>query len=268
MSRRKSPSKPVSNRLRKQKQRCPTDEGFYTPFRGLDQQLQAASGEKSAGPPPVTPPRPRFDRPEEASGAHAGGTCRETPDEQLFLDAVGDVTPIPAEDRARVPRGPARTFVPRCRQREDWEVLMHLADLVAGGASFELVHTDEYVDGAVAGLSPEIVQGLKEGRFSYQAYIDLHGCTREEARELVTRFIRDSHARGLRCVLVVSGKGLNSKNREPVLKNQLVRWFLRAPLKRFVLAFASARSCDGGSGAFYVLLRRRESRHPVVSPAM
>lgn len=268
MSRKKSPSKPVSNGSRKQKKRSPTDEGFYTPFWGLDQQLQAMSGEKTGGPPPGAPPQPRFDRSEEASRAHTGGTCREIPDEQLFLDTVGDVTPLPAEDRARVPRRPARTFLPQCREREDWEVLMHLADLVAGGASFELVHTDEYIDGAVAGLSPAIVKGLKKGRFSYQAYIDLHGCTREEALELVTRFIRDSHARGLRCVLVVSGKGLNSKNREPVLKNQLVRWFLCAPLKRFVLAFASARSCDGGSGAFYVLLRRRQSRHPVVSPAM
>jgi len=70
-----------------------------------------------------------------------------------------------------------------------------------------------------------------------------------------------------RCVLIIAGRGLNSKDKEPVLKNNLPAWLTRAPLKRVVLAFASARSYDGGWGAFYVLLRKNEGKAPVVTPA-
>ncbi|MDR3566801.1 MAG: Smr/MutS family protein [Syntrophobacteraceae bacterium] len=52
-----------------------------------------------------------------------------------------------------------------------------------------------------------------------------------------------------------------------MLKKSVVTWFMRAPLKRVVLAFASARSYDGGWGAFYVLLRKNADKAPPVTPA-
>ncbi len=139
--------------------------------------------------------------------------------------------------------------------------------MVSGEAPFEVWYSDEYVDGAVVGLSPEIVKKLKRGDFSYQDHIDLHGCNREEARERVNHFVKRSFSRKLRCVLIVSGRGLNSRERQPVLKQELVRWLTHTPLRRIVLAFASARSYDGGAGAFYVLLRRKEGKAPFVMPA-
>jgi len=71
----------------------------------------------------------------------------------------------------------------------------------------------------------------------------------------------------LRCILIVCGRGLNSAGRQPVLKQNLVTWLTRAPLKRIVLAFACARSRDGGAGAFYVLVRRNKGKAPFVCPA-
>ncbi|MGV8075436.1 MAG: Smr/MutS family protein, partial [Syntrophobacteraceae bacterium] len=72
---------------------------------------------------------------------------------------------------------------------------------------------------------------------------------------------------GYRCVLVVPGRGLNSQDKQPVLKNGLIKWLTQTPLNRFVLAFASARSYDGGAGAFYVLLRRNPGKATFLVPA-
>lgn len=180
---------------------------------------------------------------------------------------MADVTPLPAGGPSMIPASPRRKKPARFLAQEEMEVYAHLADLVAGDAPFEISWSDEYVDGAVVGLSPEILKKLRRGEFSYQEYMDLHGCKREEAKERTVHFAKRSFARGLRCILIVSGRGLNSKDKEPVLKHGVVKWLTRAPLKRFVLAFASARSCDGGAGAFYVLLRKNEGKAPLVTPA-
>ena len=61
---------------------------------------------------------------------------------------------------------------------------------------------------------------------------------------------------GHRCVLLVHGRGLHSKDNIPILKQAVRSWLERGQIARAVLAFASARPCDGGVGAVYVLLRR------------
>jgi DNA-nicking Smr family endonuclease len=228
-------------------------QAFYTPFKDLDQQL-------------TCPPRTHDGPPQ----AHLQSSCVVDPAEQpdlLFLAAMADVKPFCDEGRSRIPPPPPVKRPPRFMEQENNEVLRHLVGLVSGEAPFELWYSDEYVDGAVIGLSPEIVKKLKKGDLSYQDYIDLHGCNREEAREKVIHFVKRSFAGKLRCILIVSGRGLNSRERQPVLKQELVRWLTHAPLRRIVLAFAAARSYDGGAGAFYVLLRRNEAKAPFVMPA-
>ncbi len=228
-------------------------QAFYTPFHGLDQQFPQTIS--SQNPPP------------EAKGGSAGQADHEEDPDLLFRDAMADVKPL----RSRKPQPLLLPSVtknpPRFLAQEDAEVHRHLVELVRGEAPFELWCSDEYVDGAVVGLSPDLIKNLKQGLFSYQDFVDLHGCIREEARQKVNDFVRCSFARRYRCVLIVSGRGLNSREREPVLKQQLVHWLTHAPLRRMVLAFASARSYDGGAGAFYVLLRRKEGKAPFVLPA-
>ena len=74
--------------------------------------------------------------------------------------------------------------------------------------------------------------------------------------DLVERFIAESHARGLRCLRIVHGRGLNSPGGVSVLKSSLPRWLARGQARRIVLAYTSALPNDGGTGASYVLLRR------------
>src|SRR5262249_49317336 len=117
--------------------------------------------------------------------------------------------------------------------------------------------------GHVIGLDPRLVRKLRRGEFSWQAHLDLHGLTAALARQAVERFVLDAVRDGLRCVLVVHGRGHNSKDQVPVLKERMTSWLARGRIARAVLAFASARPHDGGTGALYVLLRRDRRARPM-----
>ena len=105
---------------------------------------------------------------------------------------------------------------------------------------------------------PEIGQRtlrrLARGSYSVQAEIDLHGMTATEAESALQAFISSCLQNDYRCVRVVHGKGRGSGHGGPVLKVKVNRWLRRW---RDVLAFVSTRQVDGGTGAVYVLLRRR-----------
>lgn len=165
------------------------------------------------------------------------------------------VVPLPATSRERIDR-PTPTAEPATPISEEAEALAALSDLVTGATSFDVTDTREYVEGAVVGLDPRLVRRLRRGDFAWQAHLDLHGQTAAEARVSVDRFVLQAFRDGRRCVLIVHGRGLNSKDQTPVLKEGLKSWLARGALGKVVLAFASARPSDGGAGALYVLLRR------------
>jgi DNA-nicking Smr family endonuclease len=183
--------------------------------------------------------------------------------EALFQQAVAGVQPLDPRERERVagplPASPGRTVTD-----PDAEALAELCDIVGGNAPFDISDTDEHVEGAIVGLDPRLLRRLRKGEFAYQAHLDLHGLTADEARPVVERFLRDAHLAGKRCVLIVHGRGRNSKDHVPVLKSRLMTWLARGQWSRLILAFSSARPYDGGTGALYVLLRRRRDlKHPM-----
>lgn len=102
------------------------------------------------------------------------------------------------------------------------------------------------------GQSPIILSKLRRGHWVIQRHIDLHGMISDEARAYVSEFISDCKKRGIRCVRIVHGKGLGSRNKEPILKNKLRGWLMQ---KDEVIAYAQAKPQDGGSGAVIVLLK-------------
>jgi DNA-nicking Smr family endonuclease len=143
-------------------------------------------------------------------------------------------------------------------------VLYELSQLVEGAAPFDITNTTEFVEGAVAGVDRRLVRRLRSGAYAYQDHLDLHGMNASEAKLALDRFLTDAHRRGHRCVLVVHGRGLNSKDQVPVLKRRVAAWLAHGAWARLVLAFTSARPCDGGAGALYVLLRRvRDRKRPI-----
>ncbi len=256
MNKRKRES-PKSMR-RSSRQNAPS--GFYTPFRDLDQHLaltfsnDSQSSEVSDTVPEKTNPV-QMDIPADIEDGY------------LFEKAMADVNRMPGSEKEKIPFRPPERKYPRFLQQEEIEAYTRMVDLVVGEGPFELSYSDEYIDGAVLGISPEVLKKLRDGYFSYQDHLDLHGLNRQQAKSEVVALIADSFAARQRCVLIIPGRGLNSKDKEPVLKNSLVAWLTHAPLKRMVLAFASARSYDGGWGAFYVLLRKNEAKGPLLTPA-
>ncbi|HLV60426.1 MAG TPA: Smr/MutS family protein [Fredinandcohnia sp.] len=213
-------------------------EPFNNPFRHL--RLPEAPARTPPAPPPAAAPAPKPPPDDEA---------------HLFLRAVGDVKPL-RRGPDRVAAGPKRpAVVPRILDEEE-EALAELCELVAGNAPFDIADSDEFIEGAVASLDRRILRRLRAGEYAIQGILDLHGLTRTEAREALIRFVEKSRGEGKRCVLVIHGRGLHSKDQIPVLKEGVQQWLTRGRLSGQVLAFATARPHDGGAGAVYVLLRR------------
>ncbi len=186
-------------------------------------------------------------------------TAPEPDDASIFLDALSDVTPI-SDSKVRVPKNPDPDLKPEhAPNQEELEALAHLSDLVSGNAEMDITFTDEYIEGAITGVGQKLIQRLKKGQFPVQDYVDLHGLTKSEAELRVHEFLIQSYRLGLRCVLIVHGKGLNSKDNIPVLKERLPIWLSRSPVKKIVLAFSTAMPYDGGTGAVYVLLKRHQN---------
>jgi DNA-nicking Smr family endonuclease len=104
------------------------------------------------------------------------------------------------------------------------------------------------------GHSPDILRKLRRGHWVIQEQLDLHGLTAEEARLYVVTFLAECRKRGARCIRIIHGKGLGSRNREPVLKNKLRSWLMQ---RDEVIAYCQAKETDGGSGALVVLLTSR-----------
>jgi len=220
----------------------------HQPFRALRQLVRVSPAKQppAPAPKPVNAPRP------------AG-----VDDAALFRDAVADVTPLTPTERDRI-ASPAPADPQRAVTHPDAEALAELSDLVNGNAPFDISSSDEHIEGTVVGLDPRVLRRLRAGEFAYQDHLDLHGMTTEEARPAVESFLLEAYQSGKRCVLIVHGRGRNSHDQVPVLKQRLTTWLARGQWTRLVLAFTSARACDGGVGALYVLLRRhRQARRPI-----
>jgi DNA-nicking Smr family endonuclease len=175
-------------------------------------------------------------------------------DEDLFAKAMEGVTPIPRDNFvARV----CQVAPPeRSREGEESETLSKLEDLVKYGKGFNVADTPEYIEGTGYQVPPAIARRLHQGDFSIQAHIDLHGYNAEDAKEIFEKFLRWAVFTNKKGVLIVHGRGLCSPA-EPVLKKKLEEWLTRGPWRKWVVAYSSARICDGGAGATYVLLRER-----------
>ena len=152
--------------------------------------------------------------------------------------------------------GPLPPDTPGADTNPDHESVAQLKKLVKYGTGFVLSLTPEYTEGTARGVNPAIARRLHRGDFSIQDHIDLHGMRAPEAHEAVNAFLKKSIMSGKRAVLVIHGRGLSSPAK-PVLKSKVYRWLTTSPWHKWVIAFTSARLCDGGTGASYILLRRK-----------
>lgn len=156
----------------------------------------------------------------------------------LWEQVMADVTPMPGRQKPASRPAPVQAkTIPAVQIRE--------AAPARGSA-------------APAGrdLDRRTQQKLERGQMEIEAVLDLHGYGRGEAREKLAAFMAACYARDMRCVLVITGKG---KGGDGVLRRDLPDWMDESPFSGIVLRATPARGKHGGSGAFYVLLRRRRT---------
>jgi DNA-nicking Smr family endonuclease len=176
---------------------------------------------------------------------------------KLFLEAMADVVPIKKKQYQHFHHPAADPPSPSFPAPES--SLKELNNLIKFGEGFVIAQTAEYIEGAQAQAHPEITRLLHGGHFSIQGHIDLHGLNITDAKNCFDNFIRNALITYKKGLLIVHGRGLSSPV-EPVLKNKVFQWLSSGHWRKWVVAFTSARACDGGAGATYVLLRNHPAK--------
>lgn len=175
-----------------------------------------------------------------------------TPEEEALWRAVtrDDVPlrpdgPLPQAGPGQL-SAPARAELPVIRQ---WNPGMHVGLPAAAGEELAPLAVGVYV-----GIDRATAERFRKGAIPFDGTLDLHGMNRDQAYLRLMRFLerhREAHAR---CLLVITGKGPRGGG---VLKELLPRWLARPDLKSGILALDRAQPRHGGSGAYYLLLRRK-----------
>jgi DNA-nicking Smr family endonuclease len=174
---------------------------------------------------------------------------KKNTDDRTFRQAMEDVTPLQTPDRIEpIPKKtPARALQ---KKMDDQAVMNELLEYTDD--SIEL-QTGEELLFLRPGYQKRILVRLRRGYFSATDTIDLHHMNVETAKQVLLDFLDHALARRLGCVRIVHGKGLRSRNL-PLLKIMTNRVLRKHPR---VVAFASCRPVDGGTGATDVLLSTR-----------
>ncbi len=144
------------------------------------------------------------------------------------------------------------------------------APLIIGDITPKINYAAAYSGDALPPLEPGNVDNIDRrtaekfmrGEFKIERQLDLHGLTEKEAFAAVDDFIRHAYLQKLRCVLIVTGKGLNREDdawyeKKGILREALPSWLNNPELRPLILSLCQAKPEDGGNGAFYIFLRRR-----------
>jgi DNA-nicking Smr family endonuclease len=175
-------------------------------------------------------------------------------DAGLFRASMSGVTPLRGVDKVAHERPPPAP-IPVQRLLNDRETLQEsLSDRSPWDPATE---TGDELTYARFGLGLQTLRKLRRGYWVTQGELDLHGYTVAQAKEILVCFLDECERRGWRCVRIIHGKGLRSRNREPVLKHKVAHWLRQ---REEILGFCQAQRVDGGSGAMMVLLRGGKNR--------
>ena len=227
--------------------KAPNSSENFRPFKNL----QALLEEKAIELKSVSTPKPNESKELDAMEVD------QRPDRIIFEEAMAGVKKISRSNFA-VPSQTTfkHSSSDKTLDSDEYDSLVQLKKLIKYGTGFVVSLTPEYVEGTAHNVSPEIARRLHRGYFSIQAHIDLHGFGVNDAHQAFDRFLNKSIVAGKRAVLIIHGRGLSSPY-QPVLKTKVYQWLTVAPWHKWVIAFTSARLCDGGTGAAYVLLRQQ-----------
>ncbi len=116
-------------------------------------------------------------------------------------------------------------------------------------------------EGIVAKLSPEELRNIRKRKDKVGAILDLHSLNSVEAQRQLDYFVRKNFHESKRLLLVITGKGINSKVRDSdmgILKSMFLKWVDYSETRRYVVSYSEALPEDGGGGAFYLRLKNNK----------
>ncbi|MCK5432786.1 MAG: Smr/MutS family protein [Gammaproteobacteria bacterium] len=169
-------------------------------------------------------------------------------DIELFRQAIGEVDKI-EHDGAELP-APKPSPVPNQTIISEQNSLNQMAN-----NPFDIpdIETGDELYFRRSGVQQQIMRKLRRGQFAIESELDLHGMTVSVAKKELKDFLVYCQSTNRRCIRIIHGKGHGSVDKIPVLKNKLNKW-----LQNFdsILAFCSAPTHDGGTGAIYALINK------------
>lgn len=181
---------------------------------------------------------------------HPADPAQTCPDDDatLFAQAMHGVRRLKPSGTISTARAHKPAAVARQQHADDLAVL----DELLLDPDPELLEHGETLQYRAHGVQDAVLRKLRRGHYRIERHVDLHGLNRHQARHVIQIFLAQCLRDDVRCVRIVHGKGNGSPNSGPILKRLLDSWLRK---RHEVLAFASARPVDGGSGALLVLLR-------------
>jgi len=179
----------------------------------------------------------------------------EATDEEIFTEAMNGVERVSWKHTPRPSSKPVRK--PDTDPEEEERKMMQEA--LDEETPIPILEHPEYIEGWIGVAGKRLLPNLRNGLYSIQGQIDLHGMNREDAQIAVEEYIARMSRYRPCCVKIIHGRGINSPADRATLKESLQRFLSTRRMSRYVVAYASAPARDGGVGCVYVLLSRRQS---------
>jgi DNA-nicking Smr family endonuclease len=187
------------------------------------------------------------------SGAVRPEEVAELSDEDAFINAMHGVNRASWRHDLHPSSKPSGTAT----ADPEVEARRMMQQAVEQDSPIPVLEHPEYIEGWVGVAGKRFLPNLRNGLYSIQGQIDLHGLSLSEARIAVEDYIvRMSRFRSC-CIKIIHGRGINSPTDRATLKEALQRLLSTRRMSRYVVAYASAPSKDGGVGAVYVLLSKQ-----------
>ena len=172
-----------------------------------------------------------------------------TDDEKFWLEVVKDIKKQPENSADILPKNTSQIKINKQRQ-------------YAVKQEFSTYSKD--IEDFAGGIDKTTLRKFKKEEFAVEAVLDLHGLNEDEAFEKVDNFIPQCYNSGKRCVIIVTGKGLNVHPDDDIftpkgiLRKQVPQWLNMPRLRGMILVYKHPSERLGGSGALYILLRRNK----------
>lgn len=167
-------------------------------------------------------------------------------DEDLFRNAMGDVTPLKHSADTLWLKSPLTHGMRQPEHEAEQENFLTRGFL-------DIVPLDTLPEYKADGIQQGVLDKLRKGGYRLDASLNLLRQPVEACRQALFEFMQQAHRDGLRNLLIIHGKGRDNESHANIVRSYLARW-----LREFdeVQTYCVAQPQHGGTGALYVGLRK------------